>query len=311
MTATASPTTVACIGCGALRVRVLGFLPVFTPDVLGQPRTGPGPRDSLYACRNCELLFRWPPPGPDDLDRYYRSQTSDERWQYEPERPVWRAIRQSLAPVPVRSILDVGCFRGDLLQYLGPGWTRHGVEPSVDAAQEASRRGVEILGPTVEALDAGDRRFGAITLVDVIEHLQRPMDCLHRLADLLVPGGRLVVFTGSTDAWSWRLAGLDYWYSALPEHVAFFCPAWFRWAAPRLGCEIRSVRRMPHRPAPWRTRLDEAGKNVLYAAYHRLSRMATLAPLLGRVPGLRRVGRWDGCWWTTARDHVLVTLERT
>lgn len=145
--------------------------------------------------------------------------------------------------------------------------------------------------------------------MDVIEHLPRPLDALHKLAGLLVPGGRLVVFTGNTAAWTWRLAGLDYWYSALPEHLAFFGPHWFRWAAPQLGCEVERVEQLPHRPAGRADRVDEAVKNLAYLAYRRLGGAGRFGRAVRRLPGVRRVGRWDGCWWTTARDHMLVVLR--
>jgi SAM-dependent methyltransferase len=310
-TATTPLPGVACIGCNGTRVDCLGPLPVFTPDLLGRPRDGRNTLGALYRCRDCRLRFRWPQPTDDELLEYYRSQPSDGRWLYDKDRAVWRSIQRELEDSTQRSVLDIGCFRGDLLESLGRTWTRFGVEPAPAAAQVARDKGIEILGSTVEDFDAGGRRFGAVTLVDVIEHLRRPLDCLRKLTDLLLPCGKLIVFTGSTDAWSWRFAGLRYWYSAMPEHVAFFCPCWFRWAASRLGCAVTAVQRMPHRPAPWSSRMDESLKNLLYHSYHRLSGVKALGPALQRLPGLRRVGQWEGCWWTTARDHVLVTLTKT
>ena len=54
-------------------------------------------------------------------------------------------------------------------------------------------------------------------MIDVLEHLPMPLDSLSVLVRLLVPGGKLIVFTGDTNALSWRIANLHYWYSALPE----------------------------------------------------------------------------------------------
>lgn len=310
MTAFSSFEAVTCIACAGTHLKNLGPLPIFTPDLFGRPREGQCTLGAMYVCQDCSLRFRWPMPTTDELQDYYRCQSTEERWQYEGERSVWKSLRRLLESSPERSVLDVGCFRGDLLENLGPGWARFGVEPSPIASQEARKRGVEILGTTAEDFEAPGRRFGAITLVDVMEHLPKPVECLEKLADMLLPGGNLVIFTGSTDAWSWRFAGLRYWYSALPEHVAFFSPYWFRWVAPRLGCELRSVERMAHRPSSWLARSDEALKNIAYTTYHRMGGVPVLGPTLQRLPGFSRVARWDGCWWTTARDHVLVALTR-
>lgn len=301
---------ISCIACESRHLTCLGPLPVFTTDFLGQPLNAGVTPGSLYQCHNCTLSFRAPAPTEEELRRYYSGLPGQDWWQYEAEREVWRYIKQSLETVPEKSVLDVGCFRGDLLNYLGSGWQRYGVEPSVDARKMAEARGVQIIGESIETLQDEQQRFGAITLIDVIEHLPRPLEALQKLLKLLEPGGRLVIFTGTTDAPSWRFAKTHYWYSAMPEHVAFFRPTWFRWAASPLHCRVTSVRRLPYQPAPLRTRLDEGLKNVAYISYQRLAAWPAFSAVLSRLPVIQRIGVWKGCWWTSARDHILVVLTK-
>jgi SAM-dependent methyltransferase len=302
--------TVICPACDSESVRAVGTLPVFAADYLGRALDDATARSVLYACGNCALHFRHPMPTEEELKNYYGGLADEEWWQYGVEREVWRHIREAVAAAPARTVLDVGCFRGDLLSHLGSGWERFGVEPSADARRVAESRGVRVIGETVESLPETAARFGAITMIDVIEHLPRPLDSLKKLASLLQPQGRLVVFTGSTDALSWRLAGTQYWYSAMPEHVVFFCPSWFRWAAPQLGCEVVSVKRMPFNPSPPLARLNEALKNVTYIGLRRLASAPAVGALVGRLPLARRVLAWRESWWTSARDHILVTLVK-
>lgn len=301
---------VSCIACGGRRLTNLGRVPNFTAGLQGQPPGGEGDGSSLYACADCMLRFRVPVPTDEELMRYYGSLSEEECWRYEGEREVWHHVRDALRGAPGRSVLDVGCFRGDLLKFLGDEWETFGVEPSEEARREAQARGVRIIAESLDELRGEGRRFDAITLIDVIEHLPRPLEALRTLSGLLVPGGRLVVFTGSTDALSWRLAGLRYWYCAMPEHIAFFRPEWFRWAAPRLGCEVASIRRLAYNPSDLRTRLDESLKSVAYVGYHRLKGVSLLSDVLPALPVFGRVGAWESCWWTSARDHVLVTLTK-
>lgn len=296
----------SCIACSSARVSRVGALPVFTPDWLGTPFDESTPVTSLYHCQDCKLHFRAPATSESELANYYSALSSDDWWQHGEEREVWREMKKILESAPGRRVLDVGCFRGDLLSYLGDSWERFGVEPSSDARRVAESRGIGILGSSVEGLES-DQKFDAITLVDVIEHLPRPLESLRKLVKMLTPGGLLLVFTGNTQAWSWRFAGRHYWYSALPEHVAFFNPAWFRWAVPKLNCRVESIRRMRFEPAPIPRRIDEALKNVAYVTYQKLSQ-AGLGAILAKLPVVGRIGKWNGCWWTTARDHILVTL---
>ncbi len=301
---------VACVACNSHRLIRWGALPVYTPDFLGRDLSSDIDPGVLYECEDCTLRFRAPQPTSEELMAYYQGLDVVECWQHGPEREVWRYIKEAVASLPQRSVLDVGCFRGDMLSYLGNDLERFGVEPSKEAAGEAQRRGVTIIADSIESLRDGEPRFGAITLIDVAEHLPRPLASLQLLSRLLVPGGKLILFTGTTDALSWRLAGLDYYYSAMPEHVAFMRPSWFQWAASRIGCDVVSIRRMRYQSSSWLNRIDESLKNLLYIGYHRMRRLRSAPSILFRIPLVRRIGQWQGCWWTSAKDHTLVILTR-
>jgi 2-polyprenyl-6-hydroxyphenyl methylase/3-demethylubiquinone-9 3-methyltransferase len=242
--------------------------------------------------------------------KYYQRMDVAECWQHGAEREVWRYIKEAVQGAPARSVLDVGCFRGDMLRYLGDSFERFGVEPSKEAAEEAEKHGVKIIADRIESLRDNPLRFGAITLIDVAEHLPRPLESLQLLSRLLLPGGKLIIFTGSTDAISWRLAGRHYYYSAMPEHVVFMRPSWFYWAAGELNCRISSITRLRYQPSPRRNQIDEGLKNLLYVGYHRLQRLPFGAKILSSTPSVRRIGQWKGCWWTSAKDHILVIMNK-
>ncbi len=300
----------SCIACESERVSCLGRLPLFTQDFLGAPLNEGVDAGSMYRCALCSLQFRAPAPSHEDLMRYYEGLSTDGCWQHEPDREVFKEIREVIQNAPERAILDVGCFRGDLLNYLGDQWDRFGVEPSKQAREVAQSRGIRIIADDVDSLQDTGQQFGVITLVDVMEHLPKPLDALRKLGGLLKPGGHLVIFTGNTRAWTWRFAGLHYWYSAMPEHVAFFSLPWFEWVARELNYQVSVVRRLRYSPAPLSTRIDEVLKNAAYVTYHRLQRWPVLREVLSALPMINRIGRWESCWWTSARDHLLVVLTK-
>jgi SAM-dependent methyltransferase len=295
-----------CPACDCASVRCLGGLPEGGDDGWSTASASSG---WLFSCLQCTLRFRLPVPAATAILGHYALRSA-AAYAADACRPVWHYVRQVLSDAPKRSLLDVGCSRGDLLDWLGPEWDRYGIEPSRDARAVVEARGIELLGWAIE--DPGLRlpSLGAVTLIDVLEHLPRPANALHRLSDALVPGGRLVVFTGDTDALSWRLSGNDYWYSALSEHVSFFSRSWFEWAAPRCSCTLGRIRRLSHDPVSAPRRLVECLQNLTFLAYRRLGSLPGVASILARTPWVRRMGRHRLAWWTSAKDHILVELVK-
>jgi SAM-dependent methyltransferase len=125
-----------------------------------------------------------------------------------------------------RAILDLGCWVGFLLAVARErGWETLGVEPSEFASAFARERlGLEVIRDDLFEADLGGRRFDAIAMGDVIEHLPRPADALDRMAEMLAPGG--VAYLALPDAGSRvaRRMGAR-WWSVIPTHVQYFTRA--------------------------------------------------------------------------------------
>jgi SAM-dependent methyltransferase len=272
--------------------------------VAGIPIDLGGREFRLRGCGACGFQYKDPPIPPEDLLRCYR-QASVDHWQESPD-PRKRRF-DTLAELLEkhargRRILDVGCFNGALLAYLGPGWLRHGIEPSAEAARLAARRGVRIVAPTLEQVPATLEPFDVVLAIDLVEHLVDPMQFFRRLRPLLSPGGVFVVGTGDTSAWSWRLAGSRYWYCGLPEHVSFFNERCLRSIAASIGLRPAAHRRLSHvRADPYR-RLRQLAANLLDAAAWR-TRGFGIPPLRRRLEARGAPG------WLTARDHMLWVMS--
>ena len=108
-----------------------------------------------------------------------------------------RAVRRFLGP----HTLDVGAGIGSNLEYMhvpGRRWTAvepHG--PSADRLRARVAAGelpadTEVVTGSLRDLGE-DRRFDAITYIDVLEHIRDDRAEIAAAASLLVPGGRLVV----------------------------------------------------------------------------------------------------------------------
>ncbi|UCG40697.1 MAG: class I SAM-dependent methyltransferase [Acidimicrobiia bacterium] len=121
---------------------------------------------------------------------------------------------------PTGALLDVGCGQGDLLARFGNEWDLHGVERSEEGLRRARDR---VPSATLAAADVQEGLpfpgpFEAITMVNVLEHLDRPEDALSNLAAAQAPGGVLVAHlpTIGTPGQARRYAGS---YDSDPTHI--------------------------------------------------------------------------------------------
>ena len=128
-------------------------------------------------------------------DAYFANADADRvRWQ-----DLLR--RTNVAEAGSARVLDVGCGRGDFLEFLGaqhPAFERYGIEvdPERADAARAADRGAQIrTGEVAAALADLGGSFDLITLWDVFEHLVDPRGVLCALASRLTPDGVVFIQT--------------------------------------------------------------------------------------------------------------------
>lgn len=93
-------------------------------------------------------------------------------------------------------VLDIGCGSGGLLSLLHEqGHSVCGIEPNAELVGLANRLHPElqVVQGTGTDLDRVVGQFDAITIIDVLEHIDDDSDQLSRIWDRLVPGGQLTV----------------------------------------------------------------------------------------------------------------------
>jgi SAM-dependent methyltransferase len=143
------------------------------------------------------------PALPRFFDRMYAQRWSEE-WiaaEYDSTykdlifHTILRELDARVSPRASRTLLDVGAHAGRFLSLAqAAGWRVEGIELNPRTAAYAARR----TGAAVHHMDARDlaatgRRYSAVTLTDVLEHIPDPVPLLTIFAGLIEPGGCIAV----------------------------------------------------------------------------------------------------------------------
>jgi len=183
-----------CPLCESAETRSVG--PIVHPEpalVAGVPIDLGDVQYELRACDACGFQFKWPAIDELKLLACY-GQAEPAHWEESPDprKRRWDDLRDVIGRhKPSGRLLDIGCFNGALQQYLGDRWQHFGVEPAREAAAVAARRGVEIIGATIDDVDGGAQPFDVIVAIDVsrrprsrssarVIRMRNPGDCSAR-----------------------------------------------------------------------------------------------------------------------------------
>ncbi|MHC4679650.1 MAG: class I SAM-dependent methyltransferase [Planctomycetota bacterium] len=117
-----------------------------------------------------------------------------------------RKIFKYAQVAPGSSVLEIGPGRGDFASIcLEKGIEYSAVEANRQMAESLQNRGAHVVCAMVPPLPSLDKQFDTVVMINVMEHMNDMQDALaitRQIADVLKPGGRLVIC--SPDYLNWR-----------------------------------------------------------------------------------------------------------
>ena len=238
----------------------------------------------ILRCRSCG--FAQPasiPALPRYFDRMYDQRWSADWIQREHHAPykdrifddVLSALERRL-PAPRRRLLDVGAHAGRFIaRARARGWDADGLELNPRTASfAASASGGRVHQGNLFTWSSPGRRYDAVTMTDVLEHIPDPRSALQRAHDLLEPAGWIAVKVPNAPVQrikerlrSWFRPG---YHPALADnlvHVNHFGPASLRLSLEREGFDAIDLRvGAPEMPegADARTRIDQLVRRLAF-----------------------------------------------
>jgi SAM-dependent methyltransferase len=230
-------------------------------------------RFQILDCRECGLVYLWPPPGPDEIRAMFTQlYTTGEGsvpelrsyygfcYEDEPGNPLVQSYERWLDELerhrtPGR-LLDVGCGTGLFLAVARRrGWEPFGIDDCEEATRHAREHfGLEVWTGEFSDLVAEGRRFDAVTGWDVIEHSHEPVELLRAAGRILEPGGLIALSTPNQRSILDLVAGALYRASGgrltaplekfyIEQHFLYYTPQTLAASLARAGFEPVSLRR--------------------------------------------------------------------
>jgi len=176
----------------------------------------------IVRCKMCMLVYVNPQENQKQILKAYGNVVDEEYLKTERFRKLLfkKHLNQLLKYRQSGRLLDIGCFCGFFLELAQKKrFKTYGIEPSLWASNEAKRRGVRIIGKSLNEIKK--QKFDVITLFDVIEHLGNPKKELSKIHKALVRDGIMVIGTPNVESLTVKLLGSHHPFF-IRMHVVLF-----------------------------------------------------------------------------------------
>jgi SAM-dependent methyltransferase len=207
-----------------------------TPVSPDQPRRWRKDGFDIFQCPTCALLFRGNLPEPEDLSSIYDSSyflreapsQADGYADYLSDEVEHRLTARRRAQwltrlSPPGRLLDVGAAAGFFMdETRNVGWDVEGIDVSPAMGLYGREQlGLEIVTGLFQRARYPPASFDAVTMWDYIEHSFDPASDLTKAADVLRPGGVLMLSTGDATSAVARICGRR-WHLLTPRYHNFY-----------------------------------------------------------------------------------------
>lgn len=184
----------------------------------------------LVQCDVCGVVLSpaiWQPQANEQLE---------EEWfggDYQPDTLFWVTLfemwknRNTFARLaktnpPGNRLLEIGVGSGSFLNFARErGYEVMGCDLSGPICVHVQHRYGVTMHCGSLAMLTGENRFDAIIMNHVLEHVNQPVEFLHNVRRLLVPGGVVHIAVPNIACWEANVSG---WTSFEPYHLTYFSP---------------------------------------------------------------------------------------
>jgi 2-polyprenyl-3-methyl-5-hydroxy-6-metoxy-1,4-benzoquinol methylase len=209
-------------------------------------------------CRNCQLRFTQNSPSEESIGAYYKSEDYISHTDTSKGliNRMYRFVRnysinqkknlvEKSTGLKKGNLLDVGSGTGHFASAMRrKGWSVTGLEPDEDARIVASKELSLDLFPPGELFNLPEKKFDAITLWHVLEHVHELKKYMQTFKRLLTDNGKLFIAVPnymSYDAERYK----EYWAAYdVPRHLYHFTPNTMKLLTKEFDFKITEIKPM-------------------------------------------------------------------
>ena len=161
----------------------------------------------IIDCGTCKFIHILPLPSEKKMinlykKKYYTKIKPQYIKKYEREIDYWNLVfdekldyLETKIKRKTRSILDVGSGSGFFLKRAKErGWTVNGIEPNKIASNYSKKIGIPVINDFFQNIDIKNmKKYDAVNLFEVLEHVHNPSELLKKCHRLLKSGGIVAI----------------------------------------------------------------------------------------------------------------------
>lgn len=179
----------------------------------------------LVKCGNCGLVFSEVIPTAAELEEYYKDYTEYDYINDVTRNRYLSWIDNLDKERKTNRILDVGCGDGILLEQAKKrGWQVFGTEYSEKWVTRCRDKGISMVQGKLDTASYETESFDVIVYLEVVEHINNPIEEFTSAKSLLRKGGVIFLTTPNYNSIMRYVLSTDWNVICYPEHLAYYTP---------------------------------------------------------------------------------------
>ncbi|MFC1567061.1 class I SAM-dependent methyltransferase, partial [bacterium] len=195
----------------------------------------------LFLCGNCGLLQC---PNLENVIEFYKSMQDE---QYESTRDARILQAEKILDTIFKykkegRILDIGAGSGIFVESaLKRGYAIQGLEPSKWLFEQAHKRNLPVYNELFPS-DKFTKKYDAIALLDVVEHVEDPVNLLKQCYLKMLGDGILIITTPDINSICAKIMGNKWWHFRA-AHISYFDKETINLLVEKTGFKIIKIKR--------------------------------------------------------------------